>query len=46
MIANIVVGAVVLVCAALAVRGAVKRRKNGGCGCGCGSADCPHCKKN
>ena len=38
---DILIGLALLALLALAVRGAIRRKKSGGCGCGC--SDCSGC---
>ena len=41
MIANLVIGAIILAALFFAVRSVIKQNKKGGCGCGCSACDCP-----
>ncbi len=46
MIANIIIGLVIVCLFVLAVRHALKKHSNGGCDCGCGcGCDCCSAKK-
>ncbi|QQO08869.1 FeoB-associated Cys-rich membrane protein [Breznakiella homolactica] len=46
MAATIIIGAIVLLCIALAVRSLIKSRNKGGCDCGCGGCSPDkHCGK-
>lgn len=37
--ANIIIGLIVLIIFAFAIRSVIKNKKSGGCNCGCGGSD-------